>query len=184
MNLSGLFSRLLRKSPQKSRALKGGKTAAGFIRQRENDPVYQAKQKEAEAEREQLRRRCVLDEQELVTELRALGLRVDSVYDLVNNRPHPVLPNKFVGPYRQAYPLLLKHLGVTHEPNIREGIIRALTVRDLPRGAHQVLLDQLRSETNRIHRCCLALALRRALGKKAAERVPEVQAALQAGMVD
>lgn len=166
------------------RSDKSGVTAAEIIRQWENDPVYQARLKDMEVQREQLRKRCVLDEQELVAELRAIGLGVDSVYDLVNNRPHPVLPNKFVGPYRQAYPVLLRHLAIAHEPNIREGIIRALIVRDLPREAHQILLDQLRGETNRIHRACLALALRRAMGKMEAERVPEVQAALRAGMVD
>jgi hypothetical protein len=184
VNLLGLPNRLFRKSSRKVRPGKGGMTAAEFIRQCENDPAYQARLKEMEAEREQLRRRCILDEQELVTELRTLGLRVESVYDLVNNRPHPVLHNKFVGPYRQAYPVLLRHLAVAHEPNIREGIIRALIVRDLPREAHQILLEQLRGETNRIHRGCLALALRQALGKREAERVPEVQAALRAGMID
>lgn len=159
-------------------------TAAEYIRLTESDPAYQARLREMEAEREQLRQRCIEDEQGLVVELRALGLRIDSVYDLVNNRPHPVLQNKFVGPYREAYPVLLKHLGIAHEPNIREGIIRALIVRDLPREAHAVLLQQLRNEPNRIHRSCLALALRKALGRKEAARVPEVQAALQEGMVD
>jgi hypothetical protein len=156
-------------------------TAAEYIRQTEGDPAYQARLRKMEATREQLRQRCIRDEQELVAELRALGLRIESVYDLVNNRPHPVLQNKFVGPYREAYPVLLKHVAMEHEPNIREGIIRALIVRDLPPEAHSVLLEQLRAETNRIHRVCLALALRKALGRREADRIPEIQAALLGG---
>jgi hypothetical protein len=159
-------------------------TAAEYIRQTENDPVYQARLREMDAEREQLRQRCIRDERELVAELRALGFLIESVYDLVNNRPHPVLPNKFIGPYREAYPVLLRHLSIAHEPNVREGIIRALIVRDLPPQAHSLLLEQLKAETNRIHRGCLALALRRVLGKRKAEEIPEVQAALREGMVN
>jgi hypothetical protein len=68
------------------RAGKGGMTAADIIRQWEHDPVHQAKLREMEVQREQLRRRCIVDEQELVAELRTIGLAVDSVYDLVNNR--------------------------------------------------------------------------------------------------
>ena len=159
-------------------------TAAEYIRQTQNDPVYQARLREREAEREKLRERCTQDEKGLVSELRDLGLRVESVYDLVNNRPHPVLQSKFIGTYREAYPVLLKHLCLAHEPNIREGIIRALIVDDLPVEAHSLLVEQLRTESNRIHRGCLALALRKALGKRKAELIPEVQAALQEGMVD
>ncbi len=166
-----------------SRVGEGPITAAEYIRRTENDPAYQARLREMEAEREQLRQRCTEDEAGLVGELRALGLRVESVYDLVNNHPHPVLQNKFIGPYRQAYPVLLKHLRLAHEPNIREGIIRALIVRDLPVEAHSLLLEQLRSENNRIHRGCLALALRKALGKRKAELIPEIRATLQEGMV-
>lgn len=159
-------------------------TAAEFIRQTANDPEYQARLRELNVERDALRLRCELDEKALVVELRALGLRVMSVYDLVNNKPHPVLPSKFVGPYPQAYPVLLKHLNLPHEPNIREGIIRALVVSDLPAESHFLLLEQLRSEKNRIHRVCLALACRKAMGRRRAAKFPEIAAAIQGGMLE
>jgi len=158
-------------------------TAAEFIAQRESDPVFLARRKELERVREEVRARCARDEEELVAELRELGFRVSSVYDLVNNRPNPLFPGRFVGPYREAYPVLLKHLSIEHEPNIREGIIRALIVRDLPKDALGLLLAQLRAEQNRVHRVCLALACRRALGNKRAAAHPEIEAAIRGGML-
>ena len=175
---------LLSPKSKQVRRRQGGITAAEFIRQTEGDPEYQARLREMNLAREELRRRCEEDEVSLVAELRAVGLRVASVYDLVNNRPHPVLPSRFVGPYQEAYPVLLRHLRVPHEPNVREGIIRALIVRDLPAEAHQVLLEQLLKETNRIHRVCLALACRRAMGRRRCARVPEIEAAIRGGMLE
>jgi hypothetical protein len=163
---------------------RGRITAAEFIRQTANDPVYQTRLRELTAQREALRRRCEEDEKSLVHELRGLGLSIASVYDLVNNKPNAVLPGKFVGPYQQAYPVLLKHLSLPHEPNIREGIIRALTVRDLPSDYHPRLLEQLRSETNRIHRVCLALACRKAMGRRRAAQFSEIEAAIKGGMLE
>jgi hypothetical protein len=178
-----LFRRFLRPKPPPKQIGKGPMRADEFITALENDPEYQARLLEMERVRSELRTRCTLDEQPLVVELRALGLRVDSVYDLVNNHPHPVLPTNFVGPYKQAYPLLLRHLAIPHEPNVREGIIRALIVRDLPVDAHSLLLDQLRTEQNRIHRVCLALAFRKAVGRRKASEYPEVVSAIRGGMV-
>jgi hypothetical protein len=180
-----LFLRRLLKPKSASKTIRRGRiTAAEYIRQTESDPVHQARMREATAKREALRQRCEEDEKGLVRELRELGLPIASVYDLVNNKPNPVVPTKFVGPYQVAYPVLLRHLDEFHEPNVREGIIRALIVRDLPRQYHQRLLEQLRSETNRIHRVCLALACRRALGRRRAAQFPEIEAAIRGGMLE
>ena len=161
----------------------GGIAAAEFIKQTEGDPEYQARLAVMEQQRAEIRHRCEEDERELVGEIRALGLNITSVYDLVNNTPHSVLEHHFVGPYAEAYPVLLKHLTITHEPNIREGIIRALIVKDLPEHGTEILLQQLRQESNQIHRCCLAMACRKALGRKRASAYPEIDSAFRAGMV-
>lgn len=178
------LQRLLKRSPAAdARKRRGGITAAEAIAQMESDPEYQARLAEMEIQRAELHRRCAEDERLLVRELRALGLKVGSVYDLVNNTPHPVLERRFVGPYPEAYPVLLKHLAISHEQNIREGIIRALIVKDLPEEGKEILLEQLRQEENKLHRCCLALACRKALGRKRASTYPEIENALRAGMV-
>ncbi len=70
------------------------------------------------------------DESEIVAGARRLGYDIDSVWDFVNNSPHPTLPRRFVGPYERAYPLLIEHLTRAHHPRVREGIIRALTIKD------------------------------------------------------
>jgi len=61
----------------------------------------------------------------------------------VNNRPHPVLNFPFAGPYERAYPLLVRHLRVKHHPRVREGIIRALTVKDGDELVWKALLEEL-----------------------------------------
>jgi len=56
----------------------------------------------------------------LVDELRAAGFNVESAWDLVNTP----------GSYPKAVPILLAHLPRPYPPAVREGIARALAVRD------------------------------------------------------
>ncbi|MBX9681086.1 MAG: hypothetical protein K2X38_20200 [Gemmataceae bacterium] len=69
--------------------------------------------------------RLAADEEPIIAELvAAVGVAVVSVYDFVGERIAP----------GEAIPILTRHLGIKHEPNVREGIIRALgipTARDL-----------------------------------------------------
>ena len=57
----------------------------------------------------------------MIEELRALGINIQSVWDLVN------CPNN----YTCAIPILLRHLSEPHYPRVLEGIVRSLTIRDL-----------------------------------------------------
>ncbi len=100
------------------------------MRELESDPEWVAKREERERQQAKLRAVLDADELELVREICDVGYQVTSVWDLVNNTPHPHLKRNFVGEYPAAYPILLKHLGMEHHPRIREGIIRALTVPD------------------------------------------------------
>ncbi len=59
-------------------------------------------------------------EELLVRELRGVGIEVQSIYDLVNTSK----------PYSRAYPILVRHLRLSHDTRTREGIIRALTVKE------------------------------------------------------
>jgi hypothetical protein len=60
----------------------------------------------------------------LVEELREAGFEVDSAWDLVNTAT----------PYPAALPILLAHLGRSYPDRVREGIARALAVRDAKFG--------------------------------------------------
>jgi HEAT repeat protein len=60
----------------------------------------------------------------LIEELREAGFEVDSEWDLVNTAT----------PYPAALPILLEHLGRPYPDRVREGIARALAVRDAKFG--------------------------------------------------
>jgi hypothetical protein len=71
----------------------------------------------------------------LVAELRRAGFQVDSAWDLVNTST----------PYPAALPILLEHLARPYPDRVREGIARALAVRDA-RFGWEILLRLYREE--------------------------------------
>jgi hypothetical protein len=149
-------------------------TADELMRELESDPEWVAKREERE--RQQAKHRAALDadEMELVREIRNVGYQVTSVWDLVNNTPHPHLERNFVGEYPAAYPILLKHLRMEHHPRIREGIIRALTVPD---GGNEVaweLLGQFEKERDAQMKWVIANALRTVMNRSARKKYPEI----------
>lgn len=84
------------------------------------DPTYAAHQ---EAQDRELRRKKAAwreAEAPLVEELRRAGFEIDSAWDLVN----------ISTPYPDALPILLQHLERRYPDRVREGIARALAVRD------------------------------------------------------
>jgi hypothetical protein len=85
-----------------------------------NDPEYRAKVEAAEADRQE-RARVLRDaEQPIVADLRAAGLQVDSVWDLVNTSE----------PYPAALPVLIEHLERGGYPErVMESLGRALAVK-------------------------------------------------------
>jgi len=60
------------------------------------------------------------EDQRVATELRAVGIKVDGVYDLVNSRRS----------YKEAIPVLVKLLPSIQETRIKEGVVRALAVKE------------------------------------------------------
>jgi HEAT repeat protein len=101
---------------------RGGRraTVAELMGRRKSDPEYQAARERGEAERRC--REMALREAEapLLEELHAVGIEVGSAWDLVN----------ISMPYPAALPILLDHLGRPYPSRVREGIARALAVRD------------------------------------------------------
>ena len=156
-------------------------TAAELMARLATDPGYQARTAARDAALAQASAKSAADERLLVGEIRRAGYDVDSVWDLVNNTPHPFLPRRFVGPYPRAYPILIRHLGVAHEPAVREGVIRALTVRDGGLEVERALFEQFEVEERQSLRWALANALKVAMPYSRRRRCPAIAAAIRAG---
>lgn len=89
--------------------------------------------------------------EKIVGALRAVGVEVESVYDLVNSKK----------PYPAAIEVLIGHLelGITDEGNLREGVIRALTVKEAIGIASPALLSEFNRTTNPIVNWAIGNAL-------------------------
>jgi|SRR5687768_7554099 len=144
------------------------------------DPTYLAMRAKQEAELAAFVGTFADEEALIAGDAAAVGYRISSVWDFVNNLPHPVLKFPFTGPYERAYPLLVRHLDMKHHPRVREGIIRALTVRDGGESVWKALLQQLHQEPDPAMKWVLANALKTAMPYKLRRMHPEIAAAYQA----
>src|SRR5262245_53969233 len=93
-------------------------TAAELMAALQSDPVFQARKEEQERSRRRMEAFWQHAETPIVEGLRAIGLKVDSVWDLVNTSV----------PYPEAIPVLLAHLQREYPDRVREGVARALAV--------------------------------------------------------
>lgn len=109
------------------------------------------------------------DEKELVAEINALGFSISSVFDFVNSSAS----------YLKAIPTLLRHLDVPHDPVIREGIIRALTVKGLGSDVQETLLRHFQTETHMGCKWVLANALKTVMPLKKRKLIPEIEEAFR-----
>ena len=140
------------------------KTAAELMAELERDPEFVRRRAEREADLETRAASHKRDEATLVSQIRAVGYPIDSVYDFVNG----------TSTYQDAYPVLVQHLDEPHDERIREGIIRALTVRDLDEKSLAALLANFRDESNRYLKWVLANALETALPASRKRELPEI----------
>jgi hypothetical protein len=123
-------------------------TARELMQRLNIDPTFVARREREEQEREKQAAQWRQAEAPLVEELRAAGYQVTSAWDLVNT----------ASPYPRALPILLKHLALGYPASVREGIARALAVRDA-RFAFPVLLHLYTSEQEQRVKDGLAVAL-------------------------
>lgn len=126
------------------------------------------------------------DEKELVREIRAVGYRVTSVYDLWCQGRHNNtgllerrFRRRFSGDYPLAYPILARHLLLQRNPILRAAIAWSLLPRDTSEEHKQALLTALRSETDAEVRVDLASVLLCSLGDARAKEYPEIGATLK-----
>lgn len=145
---------------------RGSITAGELIAKLEADPEFRREKAEREAQMAALFERRKKDEGGLVAELRAAGYEVDSVYDFVNTRDE----------YRYALPVLIRHLDLPHEPVIRGGIIRALTIKYGGAAVETALLRHFGSEVDHDLRWVLANALKTAMPLARRKKHPEIEA--------
>jgi hypothetical protein len=113
---------------------RGPKTADQVLAELEADPEFRARRDAREAAFEKRRVDLARAEAPLVADLRAAGVAVNSVYDLVNTRES----------YPAALPILIRHLDVDYPPPIVEGIARALAV-PAAHVAWRKLVDRFKS---------------------------------------
>ena len=94
------------------------KSAAELMAELAGDKDYLARKDVQAKNNQSLERRCASDEEVLVSELRKIGLPVNSIWDLVNSRDN----------YSDAVPVLLAHLKIVHHLKILQGISRSLAI--------------------------------------------------------
>ena len=112
-------------------------TAADLMRRLQGDPNWVRENAKREAEHKAaVAKRCEEfrpEENPLLADLNSVGVKVDSVWDLVNAK----------WSYRTAIPVLSEHLQRARHPLLREGIVRALTVPEARGIAGRVVLSEL-----------------------------------------
>src|SRR5438477_9029849 len=104
------------------------------------------------------------DQRGILAEFLAAGVRVEDVADLVN----------ISAPYRELYPILVRHLDLPHERSIRECIIRSLTMIDARDIAETALLRHFQSESDPHLRWVLANALKTVMPYHKRKKFPEI----------
>lgn len=106
-------------------------TAEELLRKLKYDPKYQLKRFRNWLKQRKRIKLIKADQKNLLKDLKQIGYKIDSVWDFVNNKnPHEFLRSNAPTDYSSAYPILVRHLYISHHKSVREGIIRALTEKD------------------------------------------------------
>lgn len=106
-------------------------TAAELMARLSTDPEFVERERQQEEDRLKREAEFSVAEAPLVDELRAAGFKVQSAWDLVNTP----------GSYPKAVPILLAHLPRPYPAAVREGIARALAVRETKAAGWNVVTD-------------------------------------------
>lgn len=144
------------------------KTASELLKELETDPKYKRK-KELHADQiHRLQMELEEDETGLVKELngrmKEIRCHIDSVWDLVNS----------VNSYQVVYPILNRHLDMKHHKRTREGIIRALTAKDVGQNIKDNMLTHFMNETDPDIKWMLSNALKTIMPRVEFNEYPEL----------
>jgi len=126
-------------------------TAGELLQRLEADPEFVRKRAEQERDLAERAARSRAQQAPLLADLAASGVKVETVWDLVNR----------AGSYDQALPVLLDHLQRPYSDSIREGIARALAVPATRPIGWSTLVEEFRrtDATNKQVKDGLAVAL-------------------------
>ncbi|MBI1925246.1 HEAT repeat domain-containing protein [Candidatus Poribacteria bacterium] len=108
------------------------KTAAELMESLRKHPEFLRREKERESQRKAFEAFLHAEERPLIDELGKIEVHVKSAWDLVNS------PDS----YTPAIPILMKHLKIPYHPKIKEGIVRALTVKEARGVAGPLLVEE------------------------------------------
>ncbi|MDR3468689.1 MAG: hypothetical protein P4M07_22390 [Xanthobacteraceae bacterium] len=112
-------------------------SAVELMRRLQSDPEWARENAKREAEHwaavEKRRHEIEPEEIPLLAKLAAVGIHIDSIWDLVNAK----------WAYPEAIPVLAVYLGQAKHPVLREGIARALTVPEARGVAGRAILTEL-----------------------------------------
>lgn len=112
-------------------------------------PEWVMQNAEREAKRQAAELQFHAEEEPMLVDLAKVGCDVDSVWDLVNSDRS----------YAAAIPTLLDHFHRPYHKDIRNGIVRALTVKEAKGVVSGDIIDALKSEEDAENRWVLANAL-------------------------
>jgi hypothetical protein len=109
-------------------------TAEELMTQLRKDPEWIRRNDERQRKRQELEALLEENERPIVEELNSVGRPVTSVWELVNTTET----------YPEAIPVLRRHLSRPYHPKIREGIARALAVREARGATARDILNELK----------------------------------------
>jgi hypothetical protein len=115
---------------------KGGRTAWEIVEEQKKDPAWVARREAQEAEMRAREEHDIAEQAMLLADLRKLGYRIKWIWDFVNT----------VDSYDNAIPVLVSHLRRRYSEGTREGIARALSVREARGLAGGAMVEVLGEE--------------------------------------
>lgn len=108
------------------------KTAAELLAELRQNREFAAREKARAEKMNEVLETSEKEQDRLLSELADIGLKIASVWDLVNKQSK----------YPAALPILIRHLSLPYSSGVREGIIRALTVDYAGSEALRVLISE------------------------------------------
>jgi len=120
----------------------GPVTAGELLESLKKDSTYRRMQAQVREVMRRKERTGRAEEAPLVGELRRAGVRVRTIWDLVNT----------TSPYPSAIPVLISHLARPYSIDTKEGIIRALTVKEARGIAAKPLMASFRAAPSKTER--------------------------------
>jgi hypothetical protein len=107
-------------------------TTAELKAKLKRDPNYQKFLHDKELQWKEADRKSSIEQKQLILDIKKSGIKVSSIWDLVNTN----------ATYKNTIPVLINHLSKSYCDATKQGIIRALAVKEAKGIAGKVLLEE------------------------------------------